>query len=516
MYTGTYAPWENMPKVLRHDEMMHPLKVVIDFFEIEDIAGHRTRLKEWRDYAIKTDCYVNEREGPGMLLHTWEEHVRLLEAMYLLWHEYRNESWQYKPASEEQLAQEKETWDYFPGKLDADQLANPYLVTEQFFKDRGLAVYRDHLYEWLIMAMSKALYQNPDLDAEDIITVYENMLELYEAAWIICQRNSDRPHLIRQKESTLEKTEPAPVEPAAGEPDEVESLEHFNITEQVKHSTGIEARFFKPLYPKPSPACALGLQKVKEDILAHYPTVQLIVYLGSHADPFTCYLLLLVSDEEKREEGHLSTNIEDHLHSLVRTYIILHKTTSALDAMKQGKFFWHEALGRGHVVYRSESLPDFEASVTPLALRREQAQYQWNCWATRQGLALISGAEYYETIDSTRMAAFSLHKATESILKAIIQAVLGYRIQMHNIARLLRLTQLFTDKLLAVFELNTRAGAKEFEFLKSAYAQAQYSDTYEPEEEMIGLQVEKAGKLYHEALMVYNYLMELAEQDLFD
>jgi HEPN domain-containing protein len=510
MYTGTFTPWDNMPKLLRHDEMMHPLRVVTDFFEIDNVEGHSARLKEWRDYAVKEPCYENEKHGPSLLLYTWEEHVRLTEAMYLLWHEYRNESWSYKKVSDEQLAGEKETWDYYSTKLDADQLANPYLVVEKFFKHMSLAVYRDHLYDWLTMAMSKAVYRDPDLDAENVITVYENMLELHEAAWIICQRNSDRPHLIKQARMVQKETEATSAQPTDNEP-----LEHLNVAKQVKPYSSTEARLFKPLYPKPTPACALGLQKVKEDILDHYPTVQLIVYLGCHADPFTCYLLLLVSDEEKREEGHLSTNIEDHLQRLVQTYIILHKTISALDAMKRGQFFWHEALGRGHVVYRSESLPDYETSVTPLALRREQAQYQWNCWGTRQGLSLISGAEYYETIDSARLAAFSLHKATESILKAIIQAVLGYRIQMHNIARLLRLTLLFTDKLQAVFDLDTRAGAKAFEFLKTAYAQAHYSDTFEPEEDMIKLQVEKVEKLFHEALMVYNYLMEMAQQDLF-
>ncbi len=509
MYTGTYAPWENVPKVLRHEEMMRPLKVVIDFFEIDNIEGHCARLKEWRDYAVKTACYVNEREGPGMLLHTWEEHIRLIEAMYLLWHEYSNESWQYKKASEAQLAEEKNTWDYFPVTLDAQQLANPYLITEQFFKHKGLAIYRDHLYEWLIMAMSKAVYQNSDLDAEDIITVYENILQLYEAAWIICQRNSDRPHLIQQKESTPEKAEPAATaEPAAAVPDEVEPLEHFNITEQVKHSNSIEARFFKPLYPKPSPACALGLQKVKEDILAHYPTVQLIAYLGSHDDPFTCYLLLLVSDDEKREEGHLSTNVEDHLQPLVHTHIILHKATSAIAALNKGSRFWNDALSKGEVIYRSADLPAFKAHSVTNQVRHERAQFHWNLWG-KQGEELLQGAVFFQESANHRQAAFLLHKATETMLKGIIQAILGYRIQMHNISRLLRLTLLFTDSLKAVFELNTETGVQEFTFLKSSYAQAHYSDSFAPDQSIIAVLLGKVRQLYEQAQTVYDGRLQL-------
>jgi HEPN domain-containing protein len=494
MYTGTYAPWENMPKLLRHDEMMHPLRVVTDFFEIDNVEGHGARFKEWRDYAVKEPCYENEKHGPSLLLYTWEEHVRLMEAMYLLWHEYRNESWQYKKASEEQLAQEKATWDYYPTKLNADQLASPHLVTEKFFKDMGLAVYRDHLYDWLVMALSKAVYRDPDLDAEAVITVYENMLELHEAAWIICQRNGERPHLISKANK---EPEPAPAEPAASEP-----LEHLNVADQVREHTDDRNELLKPLYPKPSPACALGLQKVKEDMLAHYPTVQLIVYLGSHADPFTCYLLLLVSDEEKREEGHLSTNIEDHLQPLVHTHIILHKAVSAIAALHKGSRFWNDALSQGEVIYRSDDLPTFETQLISNQVRLERAQFHWNLWG-KQGEELLQGAAFFHESGNHRQAAFLLHKATETTLKGIIQAVLGYRIQMHNICRLLQLTLLFTDSLKAVFELNSEAGVQEFTFLKTAYAQAHYSDSFAPDGAIIKALLGKVRQLHEQAQAVY-------------
>lgn len=68
MYTGTFAPWDDMPKLLRHDETMHPLRMVTDFFEIDNVEVYGARLKEWRDYAVKTPCYENEKHGPSLLL----------------------------------------------------------------------------------------------------------------------------------------------------------------------------------------------------------------------------------------------------------------------------------------------------------------------------------------------------------------------------------------------------------------------------------------------------------------
>lgn len=507
MYTGTFAPWDNMPKLLRHDEMMHPLKVVTEFFDIDNVEGHGARFKEWRDYAVKEPCYENEKHGPSLLLYTWEEHVRLMEAMYLLWHEYRNESWQYQKASDEQLAQEKETWDYSPTKLNANQLASPYLVTEKFFKDMNLAVYRDHLYDWLVMALSKAVYRDPDLDAEAVITVYENMLELHEAAWIICQRNSDHPKLIKQNNKGQRIVDSSMKELASDE-----SLEHLNVADQVREYTDDQSGLLKPIYTKPTPACALGLQKVKEDILAHYPTVQLIVYLGSQDGPFTCYLLLLVSEEEKREEGHLSTNIEDHLQPLVHTHIILHKATSAIADLHKGSRFWNDALSQGEVIYRASDLPAFETQPVADQARLERAQFHWNLWG-KQGEELLQGAAFFYESGNHRQAAFLLHKATETTLKGIIQAILGYRIQMHNISRLLGLTLVFTDSLKAVFELNTEAGVQEFTFLKSSYAQAHYSDSFAPDRAIIAALLSKVKLLHEQAQAVYDgHLQELKSE----
>ncbi|WP_342645387.1 HEPN domain-containing protein [Mucilaginibacter sp. CSA2-8R] len=431
-----------------------------------------------------------------MLLYVWEEHVRMMEAMFLLWHEHRNIIYRYKPVAAEQLAEERSTWDYFPINLDENWLANPYLIVQKFFEKYYLAVYRDYLYEWLHMALTRTENRDPDLDAEEVITVYENMLELHAAAWIICQRNSDRPHLKRKKADT-----PVPLE--IPEPVTSEPLEHLNIAEQMREVSENKCKLFIPLYSKPSSACALGLKKVKEDILTKYPTVQLIVYLGSQPDPFTCFLLVLISEEEKKEEGQLSNQIEEYLKPLVHTHIILHKTTSALTALHKGSRFWNDALTKGEVIYKSETLPSFKAHPVAYQVRQERAQFHWKLWG-KQGKELLHGVGFFQESGNYRQAAFLLHKATETTLKGIIQAVLGYRIQMHNISRLLRLTLLFTDILKDVFELNTEAGVQEFTFLKSNYAQAHYSDSFAPESSVIAALLSKVRQLHEQAQAVYD------------
>jgi HEPN domain-containing protein len=502
MYNGTYAPWENAPKLLRHDEMMEPLKVVIDFFEIDAVSGHDERFKEWRDYAVRSDHYNNARSGPGALLYVWEENVKLIEAMFLLWHQQRKK-WNYKPATDQMIAQEKLVWDYFPANLSDKQIANPYTVIEKVFNNFSLAVYRDHLYEWLNMALTKTENRDPIIDAEEVITIYENMLELHAAAWIICQRNSPRPHLKCKKQVTLKSNNIHSEQEIA--PHQQEATVQLTVSAD---------NLLKPLYPKPSPAEILGLQKIKEVILERYATVQMIIFLGSYAEPFTYFLLLLVSDEEKKEEGQLSCDIEGQLQYLTHTHIILHKTASAICGIKDGKRFWNQAIGKGFVVYQKAGVELPATQVISGAILEARAKFHWDCWG-KQGEALLKGAEFYFNNGNYRLAAFTLHKATEAILKAIIQSVTGYRIQMHNVSRLLRLTLLFTSELKKVFELDTKDGAQGFMFLKNAYAQAHYSAKFNPDKETIHALLEKITALYHSAERIQqNLVAQLQENNI--
>jgi len=497
MYEGTYAPWENIPKYLKHHEIINPLEVLSYFFEINSATGHAGRFKEWRNYAVKSDHYINEWSGPGALLFTWEEHIRFIEAMYLVLHQYRN-SWGFSPASEEQQAIEKETWDYFPANLTKEDLANPYLVIERFFKNASLAIYRDHLFEWLSMALTKIRHRDPDLDAEDVINVYENMLELYDAGWIIRQRYAKEPHLKKDSNTLRTVVKMTNWEENGNDTGKVTT----NISEQ----TSPKSYFLRPLYPHPTPAEKFALQKIKEVILEYFKMVQLIAFLGSYNNPFTFFLLVLVSDGDKEDEGSISINIEHKLQHLSNIHVIAHKTASVLEAVKSGNRFWNNTLFRAHAIHGNPK-SDLPVTQGVFGLHlAEDAKKQWAVWG-KHGLELIHGAEFYMERDNLRLAAFTLHKATEAILKAIIQAVLGYRIQMHNIARLLRLTLLFTSELRQVFKLDEVEGTQLFNFLKEAYAQSHYRGDFKPDIATIKSLHQTVIKLHEKTDDIYRHFI---------
>ncbi|MBE9586930.1 hypothetical protein IM792_20945 [Mucilaginibacter sp. JRF] len=157
MYHGIYAPWDHYPKHLRFGEMQNPLIVLIDFFSWDWLENHRKHLKVWRQFIISHERYKCDPYDACDLLHVYEMHLKLLEALYVLLLEYRDTRYALSEKdrpSREQLNDEKERWLYFPANLTEAELLNPYAVLEKIFDSMSLPEYRDHLQDWLHAALS--------------------------------------------------------------------------------------------------------------------------------------------------------------------------------------------------------------------------------------------------------------------------------------------------------------------------------------------------------------------------
>jgi HEPN domain-containing protein len=476
MYNGTYAPWEHYPKNLRHYEVENPMSVVVDFFSADSVKGHGKRLKEWRYYVVNDEHYDEKRHGPGTLLFIYDLNLRILEAMYLLLICYKRYSFRQDKVAEEQILEEKELWEYYPANLSLKEQLEPYKAVKKVFKKIKPQEYRDQLHEWSHVA----LYNNADVEslyAGEVINVYENLIKLYSAAWLIFQRESSCPQL---KRSILEN----------------------NLAESTT-----EPIVLRTINPEPTAAEKLALEEIKSLILKCCTQVQMIIHLGTHPKPFTFYMLILIADDEKTPEHQISNKIEDNCQYLAHVYAIVHKINSAKEALIKGRRFWSTVMDKGIILYQSPefTLPAHQEITRGILLAR--AQFNWERWG-KQGNEFLKGAELYRADNNFRLAAFLLHQSVESVLKAIIQAVIGYRVQMHNLSRLLRLTLLFTDDLKEVFELNTTEGAQLYQFLQNAYSQSRYSSSFDPDGDSVRLLSMQVTKFNQVAERVYKQYID--------
>jgi len=104
----------------------------------------------------------------------------------------------------------------------------------------------------------------------------------------------------------------------------------------------------------------------------------------------------------------------------------------------------------------------------------------WDRWYS-QGKDFLSGAEYYLKMEAHGAALFSLQQCVECLLIAVIRSVLGYRVNNHNLSKLLDISQMFTNDLSAVFNLDDAEGSRLFDLLKHAYVNVRYKDTFQPD-----------------------------------
>jgi len=478
MRTLNYAPWEHYPKNLRQHEIADPMSVINDFFNANTVKGHRKRLNEWRYYVVNDEHFKDKRDGPGTLLFIYDLNVKLLEALYLKL--YAHKACLYKRSSidEAQLKVEKANWAYYPKNLSRKEQLDPYKVIDKAFKKVKPQQYRDHLQEWLGLALYTISDQDV-LDAEDIITLYEQLLKLYSAAWLISQREGGHTEFRLRKIQSI---------PAVSSNDQVSI---FSIN------------------PYPTVSEKLSLVELKKTIVKRCPTVQLISHLGVHPEPFTFYLLIVVSDEENRPEHEIRNKIEDNCRYLAHVHAIVHKINSARQALTAGNQFWSNVMQKGFVVFQESELGLPQSQVMTNELLTANAKSIWSRWG-KQGNDFLKGAEAYRTNGNLRLAVFLLHQSVESTFLAIIRALIGYELKMHNLSRLLELSKLVTDGLADVFKNETTEDKLLFALLQDAYAHSRYSLDFDPAKQQVTLLFSKVAEFNRAGENIYRqYLAEL-------
>lgn len=175
------------PVLLDEDELKNPYKAIQLFFDADHLSGHLEVLSYWQKLVVRPE-YYNRQNCPTNLLYMYKVTSKLIEAAYIL-RKTKGKSVAGKMgelSEDDYFANESSKWRAFPKNLGRKELLNPYRVFRKFFKAYSLEEYREHLYDWLSDGLSP--YPAYDVHATHLITVYENLQKLFEAAWIIHER----------------------------------------------------------------------------------------------------------------------------------------------------------------------------------------------------------------------------------------------------------------------------------------------------------------------------------------
>lgn len=447
--------------------------VIRDFFSADWLPGHLEGLLEWRKYVIEEGYYKDNTDSPASLLYTHRLNAQLVEAIYLL-----SQTKKAKKLTkcvfinfDEQLAREEKEWIHYPVYLSSVELLNPYLAISNLFRAYTVNQYRDFLYEWLETGLS-ANAADESLDASDIIYFYENMQKLYEAAWIIRQREIE-PTLKSKFEKAEELARIVQKQTAGMSILKLNCTFNNNLTYAER----------------------LGLGELVKIICDEIPSVRLIVHLGTHNNPDTFYLLIVTDEKEKTPEHEIVNKIEDKCKLLINVCAIVHKSDAFIKAIESGGRFLTNALSVAKIAYHSTDLVIPETQPIDNQAVRLKAEAYWKRWG-RQGKEFLDAALHCYDEGNYNLSVFLLHQSVESTLSAIIRVNLGYRLSSHNVSRMFRLTLIFTDDLKNVFDISSADGAQLFNLLQTAYSVARYKDDFNPDKEVVKALSDKVCKIF--------------------
>lgn len=429
MYCGNYASWDHYPKNLRLAEVMQPMHVIIEFFSSDCIVGHQRRLKEWRNFVTDEENYFLNSHGPGVLIFTCEQNIRLLEAMYLLLLQYQDGNQPGNGVTEEQLSHEKDHWEYFPDNLSIDHLRNPFSVTRDVYEKISPQQYRDYLKDWLYVALT--IHNSADyLQADEIILVYENLLLLYSAAWLIYRRDQNTAFL---------KKNPGHL-----------NTEVDNDAQPGQTTTGALGTEVQPLVRVLTPADQLGLSEITKLILKSEPLVKAVFHLGTLHEPFTYFLYILIDDKRHFPNYDLNEKLEALCKTLVPVFTMVDKVGLTQKEDVQDRQFFEYVKATGSLVYKCNGyiLPGLE-NESAKDVTEKKAWWEW--WQSQSQDFHIC-AKYMADEQNLQMSLYFLHQALELSLLGLLQVKTGYYTTIPNLKRLINMTLLFTSKIFLSFE----------------------------------------------------------------
>ncbi|MBE7176999.1 MAG: HEPN domain-containing protein [Mucilaginibacter polytrichastri] len=443
---------------LSPSEINNPKVFIRDFFSADFPKRHFKRLGEWRYFVINDESFSHPHGGPGALLFTYDLNVKLLEAAYLLTQKHHSTNGTSNAIPKLPGNHERHQWLYYPKHLKRKETSEPYNVLTKIFTEFSLFEYRSFLHDWLTAAFDKRSARE-SLDAREIIMVYENLQKLYDATWLIHQRETDATLYKFPKLKTCEK---------------------FTAQNPVVDSM---------LKSDPTAGEKLALNALVQLIRKNWPNVRAIIHLGTNRLNELFHLMVLVDDDSKVLHGELASTIEKQLLKFAETHVLIHKVSVHQAGVKQRARFWVYAKQHGTILFGEGLLKCTFVSPANLTNeeRIERALFHWNRWG-RQGSAFLKGAKYYYARGHPELAAFMLHQSMESTLKGIIQAATGYRIMIHNLSRILKISRLFTDDLFHLFD--KAEGQLVLRLIQSAYTEARYKNNYTIESDKLQKSIE--------------------------
>jgi HEPN domain-containing protein len=195
-------------------------------------------------------------------------------------------------------------------------------------------------------------------------------------------------------------------------------------------------------------------------------------FIGLH------YFLLVVTKGTERVEHEIQDYINTHYKSFNVT-AISHSFETVRNAISQGNRFFIAAFIGGLEMYNDNKTAfDIEfpkLNQTKTLEKAEKRFYDHIKMAT----GFLNSASHCIRIEGYHEnGVFMLHQAVEQACISLIKVHMGYRIDLHNLTRLLHLCRCFSEKPAELFLADDSESIRLFKILRESYGNARYAEDF--------------------------------------
>jgi HEPN domain-containing protein len=231
------------------------------------------------------------------------------------------------------------------------------------------------------------------------------------------------------------------------------------------------------------------LEKITSEIVRRYQPEQLICF-GNLQKNISCagcfmdaqyehtnhYFLLMVTASAARIEHEVQAMMTSCFKNISIT-IVVHGREIIESAIGRGNRFFNTVYRTGTVLYNADGLsssfaalhlPEINPVQTHLKAEHHYKHRYEMALGFMEGVNACMVKGYYNN------AVFMMHQAIEQACIGLIRIFIGYRSDMHNLDRLLKLTLCFSSEPSSIFSRETDEEKRLFSLFYKCYSEARY------------------------------------------
>jgi len=193
------------------------------------------------------------------------------------------------------------------------------------------------------------------------------------------------------------------------------------------------------------------------------------------------YDFLVVTNGTEEKEHILNDKIINKARSVTNIAVncIIHDIDYINEGLSFGQYFFSDIVREGIVLHDTGNVQFTTPKELTPAEQKEKAQNYFDIWFNR-GSGFLKGVNFYADQGELKIAAFTLHQATECFYNTILLVFTGYKPKTHSLEKLRQYAKPYSKELAAIFPERTEDKQEShlFDLLKRGYIDARYKNDY--------------------------------------